>query len=92
MTGTIKLTVGGITYTVKGEGSEEYLHQLGDELEIKLKSITRNNPKLSTTMTALLAALDFLEEARQAQAELAELKAERSGSHFGSHQLRIDES
>ena len=92
MTGTIQLTVGGITYTVKGEGSEEYLHRMGDELENKLKSITRKNPTLSTTMVAILAALDFLEEAKNAQAEIAKLKDELSVALAGPHQLRIDES
>ena len=92
MTGNLNLTVGGITYTVKGEGSEEYLHQLGDELENKLKAITRKNPTLSATMTALLAALDFLEEARNAQAEIEKLKSELNAALAEPHQMRIDES
>ena len=91
MTGTIKLTVDGVTYAVKGEGSEEYLHELGDELENKLKSIVRRNPTLPTTMTVILAALDFLEEARNAQKEVERLKDELSVALAGPHQLRIDE-
>ncbi len=92
MNGIIQLTVGGITYAVKGEGNDQYLHRLGDELENKLKSITRKNPTLSTTMVAILAALDYLEEAKNAQTEIERLKDELSVALAGPHQLRIDES
>ena len=45
MANQIKLTVGGINYTVKSDESAEYLEQLGDELEERLRRITKRNPQ-----------------------------------------------
>ena len=59
MANQIKLTVGGINYTVKSDESAEYLEQLGDELEERLRRITKRNPTISTTMVAVIAALPF---------------------------------
>ncbi len=91
MSGTIKLTVGGITYAVKGEGSQEYLNGLGNELERKMARFARQNPTLSTTMIAILAALEFCEEAKQAKSENEKLKQELSYALKDPVQLRIEE-
>lgn len=70
----IRLTVGGINYTVKSDESAEYLNELGDELELRLRKIVRRNPTMSTTMAAIMAALEASDEAKKAKAELEQLK------------------
>ena len=74
MANQIKLTVGGINYTVKSDESAEYLGQLGDELEERLRRITKRNPTISTTMVAIIAALEASDELHKAKAETARLK------------------
>ena len=76
MANQIKLTVGGINYTVKSDESAEYLEQLGDELEERLRRITKRNPTISTTMVAVIAALEASDELHKAKAETARLKKE----------------
>lgn len=91
MNGTIKLTVGGITYAVKGEGTEDYLNEIGNELERKLALFAKQNPTLSNTMIAILAALEFCDEAKKAKMEVAALKKELSYALKDPVQMRIDE-
>lgn len=92
MPGKMKLTVGGITYVIRGDGSDDYLNELGSALELKLKTITKSNPNLSTTMAAILAALEFCDEAKKAKQEIAHLQDELSYALATPHQLRIGES
>ena len=58
MMNQIRLTVGGVKYTVKSDENAEYLNALGNELEDRLRRITKRNPTLSTTMVAIIAALE----------------------------------
>lgn len=78
MLNQIKLTVGGIKYTVKSDESEEYLTEIGNELEQRMRLITKKNPMLSTTMVAIMAALEATDEAKKAKMRLEKL--EKSGA------------
>lgn len=74
MMNQIKLNVGGVTYTVKSDENAEYLNRLGNELEQRLKNISKRNPTLSTAMVAVIAALEASDEANKAKEELKRLK------------------
>ena len=69
MMNQIRLTVGGVKYTVKSDENAEYLNALGNELEDRLRRITKRNPTLSTTMVAIIAALEASDEAKKAKDE-----------------------
>lgn len=92
MANQIKLTVGGINYTVKSDESAEYLEQLGDELEERLRRITKRNPTISTTMVAVIAALEASDELHKAKAETARLKKELKKKTFaGQQKIRFED-
>ena len=74
MMNKIRLTVGGVKYTVKSDENAEYLNALGNELEDRLRRITKRNPTLSTTMVAIIAALEASDEAKKAKDELFAIK------------------
>ena len=74
MMNQIRLTVGGVKYTVKSDKNAEYLNALGNELEDRLRRITKRNPTLSTTMVAIIAALEASDEAKKAKDELFAIK------------------
>ena len=76
MANKIRLTVGGITYSVISEDSEEYLKELGRELDARLEYLAKKNPCLSTAMVAILAALEGFDNAKKAQPENERLKIE----------------
>ncbi len=76
MANKIRLTVGGIKYSIISDDSEEYLRELGRELELRLDYFAKKNPFLSTTMVAVLAALEGYDNAKKAQLENERLKSE----------------
>ena len=79
MMNQIRLTVGGVKYTVKSDENAEYLNALGNELEDRLRRITKRNPTLSTTMVAIIAALEASDEAKKAKDELFTIKKKYEG-------------
>ncbi|MEE1160899.1 MAG: cell division protein ZapA [Acutalibacteraceae bacterium] len=82
MANQIKINVGGINYTVKSDESTEYLKELGEELEQRLRRITKQSPTASTTMAAIIAALEASDEAKKAKLELEVLKEQYKKLQF----------
>ena len=76
MPNKIRLTVGGIQYSVVSDDSEEYIKSIGRELEMRMNYFAQKNPFLSTTMTAVLAAMEGFDAAHKAHEENEHLKAE----------------
>lgn len=76
MANKIRFTIGGISYSVMSDESEEYIHALGTELERKMDKLARQNVFLSTTMVAVLAALDALDSQKIAERKNEELRLE----------------
>ncbi len=85
MQNKIRLTVGGIEYMVLSDEDEAFVRRLGEDLDEKLEEIRRGNRRLSTTMVAIMAALDYSEQLAKSRAECGELRrrlenAERAGA------------
>lgn len=79
MANQIKLIVGGIEYLINTQENESYIQNLGDELNRRLDSLTRENPYLSTTMVAVLAALEYCDESKKAHADAENLRQQMKG-------------
>ena len=73
MANKIRLTVGGIEYLVVSEEDETFVRKIGDDLNQKLDTIKRQNNCLSTTMVAVLAALDYSEQLAKTKRECESL-------------------
>ena len=92
MMNQIRLTVGGVKYTVKSDENAEYLNALGNELEDRLRRITKRNPTLSTTMVAIIAALEASDEAKKAKDELFAIKKKyENNKQANGVQMRIQD-
>lgn len=74
MSNKIRLVVGGLEYSIVADEDESYVRSVGDELNRRLDQISRRNPYLSTTMVAVLAALDLCDEQKKAQDEADSLR------------------
>ena len=74
MANTIRLTVGGIEYSVVSEDGEEYIRAIGRELERKMDRLAKQNPFLSTTMVAVLAAMDAMDRQKKTEEQNGELR------------------
>jgi len=69
-----KLTVGGIDYVIMSDSDEAYVHKMGDELNRALDSLSHAHPYLSTTMVAVLTALEYLDESYRLKDEAENLR------------------
>lgn len=76
MANKIRFTVGGISYSIYSEDSEEYIYEIGRELERKMDRLAKQNPFLSTTMVAVLAAMDATDAMKKCEAQNDALAAE----------------
>ncbi|MBR7071225.1 MAG: cell division protein ZapA [Clostridia bacterium] len=74
MPNNVRFTVGGIQYSVSGEESEEYIRSIARELERKMDAIAKQNTFLSTTMVAVMAAMDSLDRAQKVTEENNQLR------------------
>lgn len=74
MSNKIRFTVGGIGYSIFSEDSEEYIHALGRELDRKMDRLAKQNPFLSTTMVAVLAAMDAADAQKKTEMQNEELR------------------
>ena len=94
MNNKIKLTIGGINYYVTSDEPQEAMEQLGKEVNDKIAEISSSNMNLSTTMSAVLAALDFADERNQAKAENESLKEaiEKTNSESAAARLEVEEA
>ena len=75
----IKLVIGGIDYYINSDEDETYLHGISDELTGRIETIKKQAPFLSTTMVALFAAFEFLDESKKLQKEVADFKQQIKG-------------
>ena len=88
MMNQIRLTVGGVKYTVKSDENAEYLNALGNELEDRLRRITKRNP----TLVAIIAALEASDEAKKAKDELFAIKKKyENNKQANGVQMRIQD-
>ncbi len=61
--------------------SEEYIKSLADYVDKKLKEMTNKNNKLSSSMAAILAALNIADELIRPMDELESLKSKAKDSN-----------
>lgn len=66
--------VGGKRFTIITDESEEYMRNIVDRLDTKLRSIISTNPKLDKDSAALLASLDYCDEEYKIKKKLDENK------------------
>jgi len=71
---TVKLD--GQEYTIVSEESREYMLEISDEVNKRLSDIKIQNNKLSTSMAALLVALNLADDLKKMQKGTEDLLAE----------------
>lgn len=89
------------TYSLLTEESEEYTERIAKRVDDKIGEIMAENPQASIAMSAVMAALDFCDEALKAKeaadnlrtqlkdylAELSEARDERDAARKESNRL-----
>ncbi len=72
----IKLDICGTEYIITSDEPESYVLELGAELDRSMRALMNNDPRVSTTMAAVLTALTVLDEARKANASADNLRSQ----------------
>lgn len=75
---TVTIKINGIEYNLKGKENEEYLVNVAGYVDGKVKEIMNNNPRLSSTAIATLAALNIADELFKCDKEADELSKKKS--------------
>ena len=90
----IKLYVGGVEYYINTDDEESYVQNLGYELNNRLAKLREKNPILSTTMAAVLAALEYSDEAKKSHVDAENLRMQMKGyiEDCASARLEADEA
>ena len=92
MANKIRITVGGINYVIASDDEETYVRKVGDELNARLDTLARQNPYLSTAMVAVLAALEYCDNAKKAAEKYEEARADlkSTAEELACARLEID--
>lgn len=69
----VTVFINGVEYNLKGDEQEEYLHKVASYVDKKVKSIIKNNSKLSTSSAAVLSALNVADDMLKAQEQESQL-------------------
>ena len=62
----VKLTICGAEYIIGSDEDSKYMIELGDEVDEKISTILKQNPRISVTQAAVLAALEFADAEKKA--------------------------
>ena len=65
----VEVVINGETYILKGTGSQERMEILASSLSNRIREIQNRNPRLSTHQSAILTALNILDEHMKVQEE-----------------------
>ncbi len=76
MANKLSVKLDGQEYTIVSEESREYMLEISDIVNNKLSDIKIQNNKLSTSMAALLVALNMADDLKKAEKIINELSCE----------------
>jgi len=65
----------GESYSLKGEGEPARMLEVADQVDIRMKQVSKGNPRLSTTKIAVLVALNLADEFLRLRDDYNELVA-----------------
>ena len=68
--------IGGREYPVRGSVSEEYIHRVAIYVDKKMEEISERQPPLSTSMLAVLTAINLADEVLKQKDEIMRLQKE----------------
>lgn len=71
----VKLTICGAEYVIASGEENKYMIELGNEVDEKITSIFRQNPRISVTQAAVLAALEFADAEKKAVVSAENLRS-----------------
>lgn len=84
----VEVRIAGKDYTLAGVESDEYIQKIGLYIDKKMNEIMKQNNKLSTSMIAVLTALNVADDFFKTHESEANLKKELKQLHENMDELR----
>ncbi len=72
----VRLNICGVDYYITTDDEVKYVQTLGDELDLKLNKILRENSRISITQAAVLASLEYADLAKKAEQSADNLRSQ----------------
>ncbi|MCX7923746.1 MAG: cell division protein ZapA [Clostridia bacterium] len=86
----VEIRIAGVDYTLVGTESEEYLQKIGYYIDKKMNEIMRVNSKLSTSMAAVLTAINVADDCFKTRENEMNLKRDLKRSVDELERLRAE--
>ncbi len=86
----IKLTICGCECVLSSDDSENYIRSVGDEVQKALDDTMAQNDRISVTMAAIIAALNFCDASHKASSSADNLRAQIKNYLEDSSHARMD--
>ncbi len=89
MTNKIKLKICGQEYTVVSDDTPEYIKKIADATDSKMAEMLARNPALSTSMAAVLAAMNLTDELEKIK-QVAREKVDAQAAEIASLKKQLE--
>ncbi|NOX20471.1 MAG: cell division protein ZapA [Nitrospirae bacterium] len=66
---SVEVTILGQTYKIKGDASEEYIKEVAQYVEGKIKEVVEKSPGMAPLKAAILAAMNIADELKRTKQE-----------------------
>ena len=89
---TTVVRINNADYRIVSSADEEYVRHVAYHVDKRMKELLQNDKRLSTSMAAVLAAVNIADEYMQAQADNEKLRAQllKYADESGSNKLALD--
>lgn len=71
--GSVEIYILGQKYTIKGDESEEYIQQLANYVQDKIKEVYDNSPNITPLKASILASITIADELHKLKSEQEDL-------------------
>ncbi len=75
-TNKVKITIGGIDYSIITDDDVKYVKDLAREVDRIISKVLKDNPRLSSTQAAVLCALSYADEYKKACGDADRLRGQ----------------
>ncbi len=72
----VRLSICGVDYFITTDDDSKYIQTLGDELDLRMNKLMRENSRISITQAAVLAALEYSDNAKKAELSADNLRSQ----------------
>ena len=86
----VKVHICGMDYMLFTDESDQYMREIGDDIDEMMAAIMRDDSRISVTMAAILTALTIADRERKASANADHLRGQLTSYLDASNRARVE--